>query len=197
MATGTRTRSKSGFTLIELLVVIIGLVIVAAAVVPTLRGAGHQQDLSETAARVEASARYARNEAMARQETIVLTVETSPAVIRLAVDNSGALGSPTPGTAMGSPGGMGTQSTNLALPVTYALVPLPTRVQAHMEAVPETFNGSPSTPLAGSGNLDALRFPPDGRTTGGMVVLTDQRGRTVRVTVAPDTGVVQVAQGNA
>ena len=98
---------------------------------------------------------------------------------------------------MGSPGGMGTQSASLALPATYALVRLPTRVQARLEGVPETFNGSSPAAMAGNGNLDALRFPPDGRTTGGMVVLTDQRRRTVRVTVAPDTGVVQVAQGNA
>jgi type II secretion system protein H len=192
--TGTRHRSK-GFTLIEMLVVLIALVVVAAAVVPALHGAGHQQDLAGVATRVAASARFARNEAIERQAAIALTVESSPAVVRLAVDDSGALGGQAPVT-MGTPGSMGTQSPALPLPSTFALVRLPSRVQAHLEAVPETLNGSVSTMPASGGNLETLRFPPDGRTTGGMVVLTDERGRTARVTVAPDTGVVRVTQGN-
>ena len=110
----------------------------------------------------------------------MLTVEPSPAVVRLAVESSGALGGQTP-VSMGTPGSMGTQSANLPLPATYALIRLPSRVQAHLEAVPETLNGSTSAMPVSGGNLETLRFPPDGRTTGGMVVLTDQRGRTVRV----------------
>jgi prepilin-type N-terminal cleavage/methylation domain-containing protein len=184
-----------GFTLIELLVVLIALVVVAAAVVPALHSAGHQQDLAGVATRVTASARFARNEAIARQAAIVLTVESSPPAMRLAVDESGGLDSQTPVT-MGTPVGTGTQPSNLPLPATYALIRLPSQVQARLEAVPETLNGSTSAPPVSGGNLEALRFPPDGRTTGGAVVLTDARGRTVRVVVAPDTGVVRVTQGN-
>ena len=190
---GTRHTNKS-FTLIELLVVLIALVVVAA-VVPALHGAAHQQDLSGVASRVVASARYARNEAIARQETIVLTVEQSPPAVRLAVDSSGTMGNAAPVT-MGTPGGMGAQSSNLPLPASFALIRLPTRVQAHLEAVPETLNGSVSSTPASGGTPEMLRFPPDGRAIGGMVVLTDARGRTVRVAVTPDTGVVRVTKGS-
>src|SRR2546427_2467018 len=126
----------TGFTLIELLVVLIGLVIFAAAVVPTLRGAGHQQDLTEVAARVAASARFARDEAVARQETIVLTVEPTPAGypqggwMRLAVDTQGMASSSS-------------RPSSVALPSAFARVPLPTLFQARLETAPETFNGSP------------------------------------------------------
>src|SRR5438309_4664915 len=85
-----RTPSPPAFTLIELLVVLVALVIVASAVVPALRNAGHQQDLAEVADRVAASARFAREEAVARQIPIVLTVVPAPAAVRLAVDASGA-----------------------------------------------------------------------------------------------------------
>jgi prepilin-type N-terminal cleavage/methylation domain-containing protein len=190
----TPERLNAAFTLIELLVVLIALVVMAAAVVPALHGAGHQQDLAGVATRVAASARFARNEAIERQAAIVLTVEPSPAVIRLAVDDSGALGGQAPVT-MGTPGSMGMQASALPLPSTYALVRLPSRVQARLEVVPETLNGSVSSMPASGSNLEMLRFPPDGRTTGGMVVLTDNRGRTVRLTVAPDMGVVRVETG--
>jgi len=175
-------------------VVLIGLIIVAAAVVPALRGAGHQQDLSEVASRVAASARYARNEAVERQATIVLTVELSPAEVRLAVDETGAFGNQAP-VGMETPARMGTSSSSAVLNSTYALVRLPARVQARLEAVPEPLNGSSTAMPASGGNLEMLRFPPDGRTTGGAVVLTDARGRAVRVIVAPDTGVVREEAG--
>src|SRR5712692_9703159 len=63
--TGTRDKSP-GFTLIELVVVLVGLAVITAAVVPALRGAGHQQDLASAADRVAASARFACEEAIAR-----------------------------------------------------------------------------------------------------------------------------------
>jgi prepilin-type N-terminal cleavage/methylation domain-containing protein len=192
---------NGGFTLIELMVVMIALVILAAAVVPALHGAAHQQDLSEVATRVAASARYARDEAASRQETIVLSVETSPPAVLLAVDTSGMTGETAPGSmsapgTMSAPGGMGASSPTAALPATYALIRLPTQVQAHLEAVPETLNGSIASTGTSSSPLEMLRFPPDGRTTGGMVVLTDARGHTMRVTVAPDIGTVKVTQGS-
>jgi len=177
------------------MVVMIALVILAAAVVPALHGAAHQQDLSGVATRVAASARFARDEAANRQETIVLSVGTSQPAVQLAVDTSGMVGETAPGS-MSAPGGMGTSSPNLPLPATYALIRLPARVQAHLEQVPETLNGSVSSTGTSRGSLETLRFPPDGRTTGGMVVLTDARGHTMRVTVAPDTGIVKVTQAN-
>src|SRR2546428_9358751 len=81
----TPERLTPAFTLIELLVVLVALVIVASAVVPALRNAGHQQDLAEVADRVAASARFARDEAVARQAAIVLTVAPAPAPGQVAV----------------------------------------------------------------------------------------------------------------
>jgi hypothetical protein len=180
-------------------VVLIGLVIVAAAVVPALRGAGHQADVTEVAARVAASARFARDEAMQRQAAIVLSVQSQPAELRLAVDTSTVEGnggpqginSPMPGE-MARAGQTGPQSPLLPLPAAFAAVPLGTHIQARLEGVAETFNGSPTGTASTGGEVSMIRFPADGRTTGGVVVLTDDRGRTLHVVVTPDTGVVQV-----
>jgi len=175
--------------------VLVALVIVASAVVPALRNAGHQQDLAEVADRVAASARFAREEAVARQAAIVLTVAPAPAAVRLAVDASGAA-AVSGSMAMGASRGIRSSLPLLPLPSAFALVRLPPRFQARLEALPETFNGSATTTPTSGGTLETLRFPPDGRTTGGMLLLTDDRGRTVRVVVTPDTGVVRVEAGN-
>jgi prepilin-type N-terminal cleavage/methylation domain-containing protein len=183
----SKIQNPKGFTLIELLVVLVALVVLASAVVPALRAAGHQEDLAEVADRVAASARFARDEAVARQAPIVLSVVPAPAAVQLAVDASGV---------MGAPGAMGGPSPLLPLPSAFALVHLPPRFQARLEAVPETFNGSATATPTSGGTLQTLRFPSDGQTTGGMVLLTDDRGRTVRIVVTPDTGVVRVESGN-
>jgi hypothetical protein len=182
-------------------VVLLALVIVAAAVVPALHGAGRQEDLAGVAARVAASARFACDEAVERQTAITLTVQPEPAVVRLAVDDTaGASLDASSGVpvsrSMAGPGTAGAQSPLLSLPSAFALIRLPLRIHARLEAVPETLNGSaPVTPASG-GELPSLRFPPDGRTAGGAVVLTDDRGRTLRVAVTPDTGMVRVEAGN-
>jgi prepilin-type N-terminal cleavage/methylation domain-containing protein len=175
---------RPGFTLIELSVVLLALVIVAAAVVPALHGAGRQEDLAGVAARVAASARFARDEAVERQMPITLIVQPELPAVRLAVD----------GTA--GPQTMGGQSPLLSLPSAFAFVRLPQRIHARLEAVPETLNGSVPVMPASGGELPSLRFPPDGRTAGGAVLLTDDRGRTLRVAVTPDTGRVSVESGN-
>jgi prepilin-type N-terminal cleavage/methylation domain-containing protein len=194
-------RRRSGFTLIELSVVLLALVIVAAAVVPALHGAGRQEDLAGVAARVAASARFARDEAVERQTAITLTVQPELSAVRLAVDGTAeapldaSFGAPVSRSVAG-PQTMGGQSPLSSLPSAFAFVRLPLRIHARLEAVPETLNGSaPVTPASG-GELPSLRFPPDGRTVGGVVVLTDDRGRTLRVAVTPDTGRVRVESGN-
>jgi type II secretory pathway pseudopilin PulG len=190
--TGNRARGDwGGFTLIELIVVLVGLAIVTAAVVPALRGAGHQEDLTAAADRVAASARFARDEAIARQAAIALTIEGEPATVRLTMDDT---------QLVGAQGRVGMQSrplaTGLALPPAFALIRLPTRARARLESVIQPSNGAASVTLAVGGDLQMLRFPPEGRTMGGVVVLADDRGHTIRITVAPDTGVVRVEAGN-
>lgn len=182
----TPERLTPGFTLIELVVVVLGLALLAAAVVPSLRGAGHQEDLAGVAARVAASARFARDEAVERQAAIVLTVEPQPAAVRLAVDSSGT----TNAAALGEK-----RSSVSLLPSAFALVPLPTRVHARLEAVPETLNSSMPAALGSGSVLQTLKFPPDGRTPGGAVVLTDDRGRIARVVVTPASGAVLMEPG--
>jgi prepilin-type N-terminal cleavage/methylation domain-containing protein len=184
---------RPGFTLIELLVVLMALVMVAAAVVPALRGAGHQEDLTGVAARVTASARFAREEAAERQTGIVLTVE--PAAVQLTAEDPAATAVPGP-VGMTAPGSVDGRSLLPPLPSAFARVLLPSRVHARLETAPEALNAPvPSTPASG-GELQSLRFSPDGRTTGGIVVLTDDRGRVLRVVVTPGTGLVQVEPGN-
>jgi type II secretion system protein H len=174
---------RSGFTLIELIVVLMGLVVMAAVVVPAMRGAGNRGDLDSAVTRVVASARFARQAAVERQETVALTVEAEPSVVRLM---SQAEMEPTPA---------GNAVMQAPLPAAFAAVRLPARVTAHLEAAPEERAGTAS--VSGAVLADGmLRFTPDGRTTGGVVVLMDERGRERRVLVTPETGVVRIEDGD-
>ena len=71
-------------------------------------------------------------------------------------------------------------------------MPLPPGVTARLEPAPEGEVGTAPFDLRAPAGEDALRFPADGRPDGGVVVLTDDRGRERRVVVAPDTGVVRI-----
>jgi type II secretory pathway pseudopilin PulG len=180
------TPSGAGFTLIELMVVLVGLVIVAAAVVPAMRGAGHRGDLDSAATKVVASARFAREAAVERQETVGLTVEPEPPMVRLVTEQE----------LQSAPSRLQDQAPLAPLPVADALVRLPAGVMAHLEPLPDEPTGA--APVPGAALADGmLRFTPDGRTTGGVVVLADEQGRQRRVHVASETGVVRVEDGNA
>jgi prepilin-type N-terminal cleavage/methylation domain-containing protein len=183
-------QAYSGFTLIEMIVVLTVLVILAGAVVPMLHRAARQGDLDDVTARVTASARFARETALARAVAVDLTVETAPAAIMLAMEPEGDMQSP-----LGSSSPMGAtmrpnaaDQTTLPLPQRYALVLLPDGVTAQLEADPSAANSQ--TYAAG----EALRFPPDGHTQGGVIVLHDARGRERRILVAPGTGQVVGAE---
>jgi prepilin-type N-terminal cleavage/methylation domain-containing protein len=185
--TGTKN-GTSGFTLVELLVVLVALVVLAAMVVPTLYQGGRQGDLDGTTARVVASARFARETAVSRGATVAMIVESEPDAVQLVIEDeevaSTSPASPTsavPTRSAGQPGG----STGL-LPGRIARVPLPGGVTAHLEPAVDRFSDSRISTSLG----DALLFPPDGRTEGGVIVLTDRRGRERRVSVAPGTGSV-------
>jgi type II secretion system protein H len=179
-------QARSGFTLVEMMVVLVTLVILAAAVVPMLHRAARQGDLDTATARVAASARFARETAVARAVTVDLTLETAPAAVTLAVEADDTaqtpIGSSSPTAAM-TRGGTAADSTQ-PLPPRYAHVLLPEGVTAQLEADPEASTSQPLT--SGEG----LRFPPDGRTDGGVIGLHDARGRERRIRVVPGTGQV-------
>src|SRR5437016_2510432 len=86
--------TRRGFTLIELIVVLFALVILAAAVIPSLRGAGRENDLDDVTARVIASARYARETAAARGVSVDLTLDATAGMIRLVQEQETTSGSP-------------------------------------------------------------------------------------------------------
>jgi type II secretion system protein H len=177
--TGTRVE-RSGFTLIELLVVLVALVVLAAAVVPALRGAGHQENLDAATARVAASARFARETAASRGVTVTLTAETEPSMIRLAIDENEA--TPAAGLPVGR-AGQGDAPSPL-LPARFAQVFLPAGVTAQLEEAPDDSSNR------SAGTIDGLRFPPDGPGPGGVIVLSDARGRERRILVTPGTSQV-------
>jgi hypothetical protein len=174
-------------------VVLVALVVLAALVVPALMGRARQGDLDGAAARVAASARFARDTAVSRGVTVVLAIETEPGMIRLAVEEedttTAATGAfaPVAGASMRS--GAATISPSM-LPDRFARIVLPARVTAHLEPAIDEY--SPQASLATG---DGLRFPPDGRTEGGVVVLSDMRGRERRILVAPGTGQVVTEMG--
>lgn len=184
------TARRAAFTLIELIVVLMGLVMMAAAVVPSITAAGRQGELERVAGRVAASARLAREMAVEHQAAISLTVETAPDALHVAWEDE---------TTAQPAGGFRAQEevTLPPLPRRFALVPLPTRVAARLESAPEEIGPSvPAGSGAARGESNALRFPADGRPEGGVIVLTDERGRERRVVVTPDTGVVRIEGEN-
>jgi len=180
------------------MVVLVGLVIVAAAVVPAMQGAGRRGDLDSAAARVAASARFAREAAVERQETVGLMVEPEARLVRLVRQPEIEAGSAadlaaTPTTTPASP--TGEEKLQAPLPARFAAVSLPSGVIAHLEPAPMESIGAAPTPGAALAD-GVLRFTPDGRSTGGVVVLTGERGQERRVLVSPETGVVRVEDGN-
>src|SRR2546422_344049 len=82
------------------------------------------------------------------------------------------------------------------LVVLMALVIVPAGVTARLEPPPEDLsNPSPTAQSASRtspAGEDTLRFLPDAPSPGGVIVLTDARGRERRVVVAPRTAVVSV-----
>jgi type II secretion system protein H len=180
-------KRPNGFTLIELLVVLIGLAVIAGAIVPALRGAGRLDDLDRVAARVAATARYGRETAVLRRATMLLTVETEPDGVRLAFEDEGE----TAGADRTAGG-----SSARPLPDVYEFVRLPSRIHARMEPAPEEAGGVPPGGALRQVESDLLRFPPDGRTAGGAILLADDRGRERRIVVTPETGVVRTERGD-
>jgi len=194
--TRTPEHLTAGFTLVELIVVLIGMVIMAAAVVPALRGAGHQGDLDGAAMRVAAAARLGRDTAVEQQVPIDMVLESQPSGLRLVPSEETTGPVPQQAPAAVSPTGVSPM-----LPARLANVLLPARVTAHLEAAPDDLgsNVAPgaSSPRAGSQNETGLRFPPDGRTAGGVVVLSDDRGHVRRVLITPQTGIVRIEEGGS
>jgi type II secretory pathway pseudopilin PulG len=197
----TPERLIPGFTLVELIVVLICLIVMAVAVVPALRGAGHQEDLNSAAMRVAAAARLGRDTAVEQQVPIDLMLESQPPAVRLvpAEETTGPTTQSAP--AVPSAMGRGTTTGSPILPSRIANVLLPARVTAHMEAAPEdpasSVSSTSSNSRAGAQNETGLRFPPDGRTVGGMVVLSDDHGHVQRVLITPQTGIVRIEEGGS
>src|SRR5437016_4603869 len=129
MGTGPKG-NRRGFTLIEILVVLFALVILAAAVVPSLRGAGSEGDLDDATARVIACARFARETAATRGVSVDLTADATTGMVRLVLEQDATTsGSSSPFASGGTSGGM--NSAAALLPPRYAQVPLPRGVTAH------------------------------------------------------------------
>jgi prepilin-type N-terminal cleavage/methylation domain-containing protein len=201
--------TRSGFTLIEMIVVLVGLAVVASAVVPQILAAGRQGDLDRIAVRVAASARFARETAIEHQSALLMTVEAAPDAVRLQWESE-EMAPDAPDRARvtserrdGQRGAASQEPTaGVSLPRLFAIVPLPSRVTAHLEPAPEEgVLSAPAVvraPLAGGSgpSAPALRFPADGRTEGGVVVLADDRGRERRIVVTPESGVVRIEGEN-
>src|SRR5438128_1785880 len=115
MGTGPKG-SHRGFTLIEILVVLFALVILAAAVVPSLRGASSQGNLDDATARVMASARFARETAATRGVSVDLTADATAGMVQLVLEQDAT----TSGSPFASGGGAGPSGGRNASP---ALLP--------------------------------------------------------------------------
>jgi hypothetical protein len=171
-------------------VVLMGLALVAAAVVPAVSAVGRQGDLDRTAARVAASARFARETAIELQATVTMTVETAPDAVRLSWQEEESL--PTPGSQLpaASRESRAASRDGGHLPGRFAFVPLPSQLSAHLEPAAES--AGPAAPRGARDNGGVLRFPANGRPEGGLITLMDDRGRERRILVMPETGVVRI-----
>lgn len=91
--TRTRCPASRGFTLVEMLLVVALLAVLAGLAVPALHS-NDDQRLEVAAGEVREALRFARVEAMRRQQGVLFDAESSPGRLKLSDTNCTAIGAP-------------------------------------------------------------------------------------------------------
>lgn len=197
-----RYRSRRGFTLLELMLVMALLVAITALTIPTLSGPLDNHRLRQGADQVRSSWVRARATAMEKGRTYVFTYSLGAGEFTLVPWLSGddylesdqltSLGIEADGDSLALAASMAPKTERLPENVYF----LGSQTAADMRAEVLAM----STPDAAAGIQAAegpasppIFFYPDGTTSTARLVVANQRGRCVTVTLRGLTGVVHVS----
>lgn len=158
-----RRAAQSGFTLLELLVVAVIVTLMSTLVVPRMFGSLAHMNLKTEAKRVAAALRYARSQAVSEQASYLalFDLETNRLTV-VRIDPEGKLkGIPAPVP----PADEGHDKDDPPAPMIYALPE--TITLSKTEAGKDLF----------AEEKIGIEFYPDGNSSGGEVILADERGK--------------------
>jgi general secretion pathway protein H len=153
--------SRGGFTLLELLVVVVIITLMSALVAPRMFGSLTHMNLKTEAKRIAAAMRYARSQAVAEQVPYAALFDVAANRLTVARVEPQTGSSPESGEAAEG----GDENEGRPKPLVYSL-PEGITLQKS-EAGSDLFPG------------DELRieFFPDGNSSGGEMILADERGK--------------------
>lgn len=172
-----RAKIPGGFTLIELLVVLVIISVVSAFVGPKLAGSLTNMDLRTAAKGIASSLRYARSQAAAQSATYLALFDLDRGRLTIGPDEGDV-------EAIAEANGEKIEAGGSPAELKHYDLPKGVRIQKAIVADRE----------AGSG-LFLFRFFADGGSSGGTVILSNERGHAYSVAVDFITGTVQVSAG--
>jgi general secretion pathway protein H len=158
-----RQVAHNGFTLLELLVVVVIITLMSTLVAPRMFGSLAHMNLKTEAKRVAAALRYARSQAISEQTSYVALFDLE--ADRLTIARKDSEEKPKELPAPVSPADNGQDESGQPAPMVYAL---PEGITLHKtEAGEELF----------AEEIIGIEFYPDGNSSGGEVILADERGK--------------------
>jgi len=163
--------ARAGFTLVELMVVAVVMAVLAGAIAPTIVGAVSQSGIRAAADDTADLLDFARAAAIARRQSLVVLVDPAQGVLRVKARR---------------PALPWVSDDEGAVERTLAELKLPAGVEVDVSG-PDL--------VAGDDGATALAFAPDGDMDEASVRLTDARGRSRTVEVAPALGRILVQEG--
>lgn len=177
-----RPRSRSGFTLLELVVVLFILTLATALVAPAFSRSFGQAQLKAATRDLAALCRFARTQAIAHQGVVevVLDRQTNQYWLRgpaWMIDRLGGIGRVATVEDNGQPWQAQMRQVRVR--------PLPAGVSLNSVVLD-------TGPLR-EDERGAIAFFPQGSSTGGEVVLSDEKGRGYRIVVDPSVGLVRIS----
>lgn len=163
-----------GFTLLELLVVMVVISLMSVLVVPQLTGSLARMNLQTASKKISASLRYARSQAASEKITYVAIFDFEKDRLSIMTGQEAQTGETIIEEDLGDGKERVTRSTSYDLPDGVKL----------------------EKAVSGGDEIDSghfqITFFPTGSSSGGDVILTNDRGKRYKISVDFITGIVQL-----